>query len=130
MVLGAAGVQVGTRFVASDEASVHQNFKNIILNTPEGGTQLSLKQLTPVRLIKNAFFEKVAAAENSAASIEDLKKLLGRGRAKQGMFEGDMQEGELEIGQVSTLIEKIQPAAEIVHEMWAEFEMALNDPLK
>ncbi|MBK7375088.1 MAG: nitronate monooxygenase [Chitinophagaceae bacterium] len=130
MVLGAAGVQVGSRFVASPEASSHDNFKNRIITSSEGDTQLTLKQLTPVRLLKNDFYSQVQEAEQRCASPDELKKLLGRGRAKKGMFEGDMNEGELEIGQVSALIRKIKPAAEIVKEIWNEFEASLKQPLK
>lgn len=130
MVLGAEGVQIGSRFVASEEASSHINFKNKVINTSEGETILSLKQLTPVRLIKNNFFNTIAAAEKRCASVQELQHLLGRGRAKKGMFEGDMDEGELEIGQVSALIKNIQPAASILTEIWHHFETALNQPLK
>lgn len=130
MVLGAEGVQVGSRFVASPEASSHLSFKEAVISAAEGDTQLSLKQLTPVRLLKNKFFEAVQKAESECASKEALQELLGRGRAKKGMFEGDMDEGELEIGQVSALIRSIKPAAEIVHEIWKDFEMALERPLK
>jgi len=130
MVLGADGVQVGSRFVASPEASSHEKFKELVVNANEGDTQLTLKQLTPVRMLKNDFFSQVQDAEQRCASTEELQKLLGRGRAKKGMFEGDLAEGELEIGQVSAIINKIKPAAEIVNEMWNEFEEALKLPLK
>lgn len=130
MVLGADGVQVGSRFVASPEASSHENFKNRIISAAEGDTQLTLKQLTPVRLLKNDFYLQVQQAEQRCASADELQKLLGRGRAKKGMFEGDMSEGELEIGQVSAIIKKIKPAAEIVKELWDEFEESLAQPLK
>lgn len=130
MVLGADGVQVGSRFVASTEASSHLNFKNLVIASQEGDTQLSLKQLTPVRLIKNNFFKQVQDAESNCASAEELQKLLGRGRAKRGMFEGDMDEGELEIGQVSALINEIKPAGEIVQELYEEYSAALRQPLK
>ena len=120
-VLGASGVQIGSRFLATHEASSHINFKNTIINLNEGDTSLSLKSLTPVRLIKNKFYEQVADAENRGASIEELKMLLGRGRAKKGMFEGDLEEGELEVGQVSALLDKIQSAAEVVEEIWKEY---------
>jgi enoyl-[acyl-carrier protein] reductase II len=129
MVLGAAGVQVGSRFVASDEASSHINFKQTVIHAKEGDTQLSLKKLTPVRLIKNKFFEQVQAAENSGASVEELQMLLGRGRSKQGMFEGKLEEGELEIGQVCAIIKEIKPAGEILKEIWTDFENALQNPL-
>ena len=130
MVLGAEGVQAGSRFVASEEASSHLNFKNAVLNANEGDTMLSLKQLTPVRLLKNKFFEQVRNAEQSGGSIQALQELLGRGRAKKGMFEGELEEGELEIGQVSCMIRDIQPAADILHNIIAEFEMAVKQPLK
>jgi enoyl-[acyl-carrier protein] reductase II len=130
MVLGAEGVQVGSRFVASEEASSHINFKNKVINSEEGDTILSLKQLTPVRLMKNDFFKKIQEAELRGASIDELKELLGRARAKMGMFEGNLDEGELEIGQVSASIKKILPAAGIVDELWQEFEKALEVPVK
>ena len=120
MVLGAEGVQVGSRFLASPEASSHNNFKNLILQTKEGDTQLSLKKNTPVRLIKNHFFKQIQEAEDSGATAEELQQILGRGRAKKGMFEGDLIEGELEVGQVSALIKTIQPASEIVQEIWSD----------
>ncbi len=129
MILGAEGVQVGTRFVASEEASSHINFKNAVIHSKEGDTILTLKQLTPVRLIKNKFYQQLEAAELRGASKEELQQLLGRARAKKGMFEGDMEEGELEIGQVSSLLDDILPAAEIVKNMQQEFEAALNNPL-
>ena len=119
--LGASGVQVGSRFVASSEASSHQNFKQAVVNTKEGDTILALKQLTPVRLIKNKFYADVLQAESSGAGVAALGALLGRGRAKKGMFEGDMEEGELEIGQAGALIDRIIPAGEIVAELWREF---------
>jgi enoyl-[acyl-carrier protein] reductase II len=130
MVLGADGVQVGSRFVASNEASSHENFKNLVISSGEGDTHLSLKQLTPVRLLKNDFFNHVQEAENNCASTDELQKLLGRGRAKTGMFEGNLTEGELEIGQVSANIKSIKPAAEIVQEMYKEYSAALKQPLK
>jgi enoyl-[acyl-carrier protein] reductase II len=130
MVLGAEGVQVGSRFVASEEASVHPNFKQAVIGAKEGDTLLSLKQLTPVRLLKNAFFEQVQAAERDGKSPEALQELLGRGRAKKGMFEGELDEGELEIGQVSALIHDIQPAATIVSALWTGFNAAKQAPLK
>ena len=130
MVLGADGVQVGSRFVASEEASSHQNFKNLVIKSGEGDTYLSLKQLTPVRLMKNHFFEQVQQAEKKCASTEELEQLLGKGRAKRGMFEGNLDEGELEIGQVSAIIKNIKPAAEIVQEMYKEYEDALRQPVK
>jgi len=130
MVLGASGVQIGSRFIASHEASSHIDFKNAIINTKEGDTSLALKKLTPVRLIKNKFYHDVLKAEEAGASQEELKLLLGRGRAKRGMFEGDLDEGELEIGQVSSLFNKIVPAAGIVDSIWQEFQQQLLHPLK
>ena len=130
MVLGADGVQIGSRFVASPEASSHEKFKNLVIASAEGDTQLTLKQLTPVRMLKNNFFAQVQKAEQEGASTVELQKLLGRARAKRGMFEGDLDEGELEIGQVSAIIHKIKPAAEIVKEIWNEFETTLKQPLK
>lgn len=127
MILGADGVQIGSRFVASNESSAHENFKQTVINTPDGGTKLTLKELTPVRLIKNEFFQKVEQAYANDASIEDLKTLLGRGRAKKGMFEGDLIEGELEIGQVASIIKEIKPAAEIVKEIIEEYHIALEE---
>lgn len=124
--LGAEGVQVGSRFVATHESSAHKNFKERVVNTPEGDTQLTLKELTPVRLIKNEFYAQLEAAYKAGASKEELTELLGRGRAKKGMFEGDMQEGELEIGQVSGLIKEIVPAAQVVEEMMKEFNAVLE----
>ena len=126
MVLGAAGVQIGSRFVASNEASAHINFKQAVIQSIEGDTMLAMKQLTPVRLLKNNFFHQVQQAEQQSASEEQLKALLGRGRAKKGMFEGDVEQGELEIGQVSAIIKSIQPAAEIVKEIWDEFKEEQN----
>ena len=124
MVLGADGVQVGSRFVASEEASSHQLFKQKVVETGEGDTHLTLKELAPVRLIKNKFYNDVQKAYASGTSVEQLKNILGRARAKRGMFEGDMEEGELEIGQVSALIHSIKPAAQIVEDMMLEFEEA------
>jgi enoyl-[acyl-carrier protein] reductase II len=115
--LGADGVQVGSRFVASVEASAHQAFKDTVIQTTEGGTQLTLKELTPVRLIKNSFYDTVAQAYASGADSEQLKTILGRGRAKKGMFEGDLVEGELEIGQGASMLREILPAATIVEQM-------------
>lgn len=122
--LGAEGVQIGSRFVASVESSAHINFKNKIIEAEEGDTQLALKKLTPVRLIKNNFFNQVREAELRGATAEELASILGRARAKKGMFEGDMNEGELEIGQVSGMIHAIKPAADIVSEIWNEFNDA------
>jgi enoyl-[acyl-carrier protein] reductase II len=126
MVLGAEGVQVGSRFVTSIESSAHINFKNMILQAKEGSTQLSLKQLTPVRMLKNKFWEEVVYAESNGASKEDLAILLGRARAKKGMFEGDMVEGELEIGQISGSINHIKTAGEIIVEMVKEYNVMLS----
>ncbi|MCW3462962.1 NAD(P)H-dependent flavin oxidoreductase [Chitinophaga nivalis] len=124
--LGAEGVQIGSRFVTTPEASSHINFKQAIVNAKEGDTMLSLKKLTPVRLIKNHFYNTVKAAEDDGADVETLKALLGRARAKTGMFEGNMEEGELEIGQVSALIHDIKPAAEIVQEIMTTFEQTIQ----
>jgi enoyl-[acyl-carrier protein] reductase II len=121
MVLGADGVQVGSRFVASEEASNHIDFKKIVVNSQEGDTQLTLKELAPVRLIKNKFYREVQSAYQKGATTEELKSLLGRGRAKKGMFLGDLEDGELEIGQVSALIHDIKPASQIIEEMISEF---------
>lgn len=130
MVLGAEGVQIGSRFVSSDEASCHPNFKNAVIGTREGDTMLTLKKLTPVRVIKNQFYDKVYEAEARGAGKEELATLLGRGRAKRGMFEGDLEEGELEIGQVSASLHAVQPAAEIVKEIWLNYQLVLANPLK
>ncbi|MFN5642141.1 MAG: NAD(P)H-dependent flavin oxidoreductase [Sphingobacteriales bacterium] len=121
MVLGADGVQIGSRFVASPEASSHSLFKEAILDAAEGDTQLMMKPLVPVRLLKNNFYKKVADAEARGASKEELILLLGKGRAKKGMFEGDLDEGELEIGQVSALIKEIKPAKDIVEEIIKDY---------
>ena len=129
MVLGADAVQIGSRFVCTPEASSHINFKNEILKAEEGDTLLSMKKVVPVRLLKNNFAEAIKTAELNGASAEELKQILGRARAKKGMFEGDINEGELEIGQVSSLIREIKPAAEIVHEIWNEFSEALKNPI-
>lgn len=130
MVLGAEGVQMGTRFVASAEASSHEAFKNAVIHAAEGDTQLSLKRLTPVRLLKNKFFQQVQEAETRGADVTELTNILGRARAKKGMYEGNLDEGELEIGQVSSLVRDILPAGEIVKEVWKEFSQALESPLK
>lgn len=127
LALGADAVQIGSRFVASVESSAHQAFKEKVLATGDGGTKLTLKELTPVRLIKNEFFQQVESAYQKEATIEQLKELLGRGRAKKGMFEGDLVNGELEIGQVSSIIDDIQPAAQIVEEILAEYHEALKE---
>ncbi|HEY8404148.1 MAG TPA: DUF561 domain-containing protein [Flavobacteriales bacterium] len=124
--LGASGVQVGSRFVATHEASAHPNFKEYIIKSNEGDTQLSLKELTPVRLLKNEFYQKVQEAYAKGATKEQLAELLGRGRAKKGMFEGDLVEGELEIGQAAASISEIVPAAQVVEEMMQEFYQTLD----
>jgi len=121
MALGADAVQIGSRFVASKESSAHPNFKNQVIMSGEGDTRLTLKELTPVRLIKNNFYKEIEEAYEKNATSEELKELLGRGRAKKGMFEGDLNEGELEIGQVATYIDRIQPASEIMDEILKEF---------
>ena len=126
MVLGADGVQVGSRFVASEEASSHPAFKQRVVDAGEGDTRLTLKELAPVRLLRNKFYRDVEEAYARCAGPEDLKALLGRARAKRGMFEGDLEEGELEIGQVASLIHEVLPAAEIVRRMMSEFEAARN----
>lgn len=128
MSLGAEGAQIGSRFVCSNEASSHTAFKDAVVAAGEGDTKLSLKQLTPVRLLRNSFYQQVQAAEDACASTEELKELLGRARAKRGMFEGDLENGELEIGQVSALIRDIKPAAEIVREIWTEFSSTAANP--
>ena len=130
MVIGAEAVQMGSRFVASEEASSHIAFKNAVVHSLEGDTVLTMKQLTPVRMMRNKFYEQVQAAEKNGSAIEELKTLLGKGRAKKGMFEGDLENGELEIGQVSVMIKAIEPAADILAEIWNEFEFALQHPLK
>lgn len=127
MVLGADGVQVGSRFVASEESSAHLAFKDVVVNAKEGDTALTLKELAPVRLIKNKFFEDVQTLYAKKPTLDELKELLGRARAKRGMFEGDLEEGELEIGQISGLIHDIKPAAQILNDMVAEFETAKRE---
>jgi enoyl-[acyl-carrier protein] reductase II len=122
MVLGADGVQIGSRFVTSEESSAHINFKNAVIQCKEGDTKLTLKELTPVRLIKNDFYNQVQNAYENNATNEELKALLGRGRAKKGMFNGDLEEGELEIGQISGLLDEILPAGEIVRHIINEFQ--------
>ncbi len=121
MVLGADGVQVGSRFICTPEASSHQSFKEAILQSKEGDTMLSMKKTVPVRLLKNHFADEIKDAESRGASAEELNELLGRGRAKKGMFEGKLDEGELEVGQVSSMIKQIMPAADVVKEIWKEF---------
>lgn len=127
MTLGADAVQIGSRFIATPESSAHENFKAYILKSVEGDTLLTLKELTPVRLLKNEFFQKVQQAYENGASKEELEQLLGRGRAKKGMFEGDLVEGELEVGQIAGLIEEIKPAADIVNEIITEFRTAVAE---
>jgi len=127
MVLGADGIQMGSRFAASFESSSHDNFKQLILNVKEGDTQLTLKELAPVRMIKNKFYNDVQELYSKCPTPEDLKTLLGRARAKRGMFEGDMVEGELEIGQIAGLIHEIKPVKEIIDEVILEFESAVNE---
>lgn len=127
MNLGADAVQIGSRFVSTPESSAHQNFKQVIVDAKEGDTLLTLKELTPVRLVKNNFFHQVEEAYKKGASEEELKQLLGRGRAKKGMFEGDLVEGELEIGQISGLIHSVKPAADVVEEIITEFRKALKE---
>ncbi|WP_372754660.1 NAD(P)H-dependent flavin oxidoreductase [Mariniflexile sp.] len=127
MILGADGVQIGSRFIASEESSAHIAFKQAVIDTKEGDTQLTLKELAPVRLIKNKFYNDVQALYKNAPSPEELKALLGRGRAKKGMFEGDLQEGELEVGQVSGLIHDIKPVYQIVTDIIKEFEEAKKE---
>jgi enoyl-[acyl-carrier protein] reductase II len=130
MVMGAEGVQLGSRFVTSEEASSHIEFKKKIVDAQEGDTMLTMKQLTPVRLMKNKFFSQVQEAEWHGATLSELKTLLGRARAKKGMFEGNLEEGELEIGQVSALLDEILPAGAIVINLWREFSEALINPVK
>ena len=127
MNLGADGVQIGSRFIATPESSAHQHFKEAVVQAKEGDTMLTLKELTPVRLIKNDFYQRVEKAYETGANQEELNELLGRGRAKRGMFEGDLTEGELEVGQVSGLIHEIKPAASIVAELLEEYKTALNE---
>ncbi len=124
MILGADGVQVGSRFVASEESSAHQAFKKVVVDAKEGDTQLTLKELAPVRLIKNKFYNQLQELYKTSPTPEQLKELLGRARAKRGMFEGDLEDGELEIGQIAGLIHDIKPTAQIVADMLLEFEEA------
>jgi len=124
--LGAEAVQIGSRFVCSIEASAHIHFKNAIIESKEGATELGLKSLAPVRLLKNKFANEILAFEKQGASKEALAESLGKGKAKRGMFEGDMENGELEIGQVTAMIDTIQPAAEIVHEIWKDFQAGVD----
>ena len=130
MILGADGVQVGSRFVTSEESSSHRAFKQLVVDTKEGGTQLTLKELAPVRLIKNNFFSEIQELYKTAPKPEELKELLGRARAKKGMFDGDLVNGELEIGQVSGLIHDIKLVADIVEDILAEFEDAKKEIIR
>ena len=127
MILGADGVQIGSRFVASEESSAHQTFKQVVVDAKEGDTQLTLKELAPVRLIKNKFYKDIEALYRTGATVEQLKELLGRARAKKGMFEGDLDNGELEIGQISGLIHDIKPVHQIVKDIIDEFEIAKKE---
>ena len=126
MALGADGVQIGSRFIASPESSAHQNFKDYILHAKEGDTQLMLKEITPVRLLKNEFYNQIVSAYDKGATKEELRALLGRGRAKKGMFLGDLEDGELEVGQISATMDTIKPAGEIVQEIIEEFQLTKN----
>lgn len=121
MALGADAVQIGTRFAASEESSAHERFKNKVVESKEGDTILTLKEITPVRLIKNDFFEEIMEYKKRCASVDELRDLLGRARAKKGIFEGDLEQGELEIGQISSSIKKIEAAADILNNIWNEF---------
>ena len=125
--LGADGVQVGSRFVASDEASCHPSFKDEVVKAAEGSTMLTLKEITPVRMLKNSFFQKITALYENGVDVEELKTTLGRGRAKKGMFEGDLDEGELEIGQIAGLINEVIPAAQIIDNLIEEYDQALKN---
>ena len=126
MALGADGVQIGTRFALTEESSAHFTFKDRCLRLNEGDTQLTLKQLSPVRLVKNDFFKQVKEAESRGATTDELRTLLGKGRAKKGIFEGDLFEGELEIGQVASCIHKLQTVDEVMKELVEDFNAALN----
>ena len=127
MALGADGVQIGSRFVASYESSAHVNFKKAVINTKEGETELTLKELTPVRLMKNEFHSSIKEAYSKNASIKELSELLGRGRAKKGMFEGDLKNGELEIGQIAGLMDELLSAEQIIIDLVKEFNDAQNE---
>jgi len=130
MILGADGVQIGSRFVASEESSAHQAFKQVVVDAKEGDTQLTLKELAPVRLIKNKFYQEIQELYKTSPTPEQLKELLGRARAKRGMFDGDLDDGELEIGQIAGLIHDIKPVEAIVNEIIAEFEVAKKEALR
>ena len=127
MVLGADGVQIGSRFAISNESSAHENFKNYVVNSHEGDTLLSIKDLTPVRLLRNKFFDQIRQAESQCATKEELKQLLGKGRARKGIFEGDLDEGELEIGQVASIIDDVLPVAEIMDALLSEYFTAKQE---
>jgi enoyl-[acyl-carrier protein] reductase II len=127
MILGADGVQIGSRFAISSESSAHGNFKNYVVNSREGDTLLSIKSLTPVRLLRNKFFELIRDAENHCATSDELKNILGKGRAKMGIFEGNLDEGELEIGQVASLIDNILPVNEIMKNIMEEYHTSLHE---
>jgi enoyl-[acyl-carrier protein] reductase II len=130
MVMGAEGVQMGSRFVATEEASSHIEFKKAVINANEGDTILTMKQLTPVRMLKNKFYNEIMEAELKGATVDNLKTILGRARAKKGMFEGNLEEGELEIGQGSALLHDILPADQVVKNVWEEFQQGLRNPIK
>jgi len=130
MILGADGVQMGTRFAMTEESSSHENFKQLLTQVGEGDTIVTLKELAPVRLIKNEFYQQVQQAYQNCASAEELKEVLGRARAKRGMFEGDLKEGELEIGQISGLIHEIKPVAEVMEEIVEEFNESVNQRIE
>lgn len=127
MILGADGVQIGSRFAISEESSAHPDFKKLVTELGEGGTKLALKKLAPVRLIKNHFFEQVNLAEQNGATTEELRELLGKGRAKRGMFEGDLENGELEIGQVSAHIKQILTVDQIMKELISDYRLGINE---
>jgi len=127
MILGAEGVQIGSRFIATPESSAHEAFKSMILNAEEGDTKLTLKELTPVRLLNNPFYQEIVQHYEKNASAEELAALLGRGRAKKGMFEGDLEQGELEVGQISSMIRAIKPAGDVVREIWQEYSHELKN---
>ena len=130
MVMGAEGAQMGSRFVATEEASSHIEFKKAVINSNEGDTILTMKQLTPVRMLKNKFYNEIMEAELRGATVDELKTILGRARAKKGMFEGNLEEGELEIGQGSALLNDILPAGQVVKNVWEEFKEGLHNPIK
>jgi len=130
MVMGAEGAQMGSRFVATEEASSHIEFKKAVINANEGDTILTMKQLTPVRMLKNKFYNEIMEAELKGATVDNLKTILGRARAKKGMFEGNLEEGELEIGQGSALLHDILRADQVVKNVWEEFQQGLRNPIK